>query len=811
MASWQLDREGFITHYMVSGPKVSPFTSSERDTNQLRYETRLRSLVAAHAPVAGADRVSARENSRLGLPWRFSGGRDGAFINLSDFYAVMRRVEFDAAAALIVPRDMTVRAVLWSYAAVDVYVNGIPAGGIARPVYKPISRSEIALPLRAGKNVVYLACETLGVRDTRSVAGLQLPECRGIVQVGLADGEMEDGIASALRFAEAVRLEKGALLFPSPAPEGTRWAAKNESPDHAFANLPLRWHDAAGETRVPLPEENTLFVLEVPDGETEGTVSRTFEVTERILPRRILPVPSREENTRLILRRIADVESLSRGKDFGFPIANMLARKALGDDSRNDKANMDEVLDLIEKRVDCADFLVCGLIRYLKNYPVDGETAARVRDVLTGFRYWMDQDGFDGMCFWSENHCLMFYASAMQAGEMFPEAYFTRARMTGRELSAWGGGRVAEWLDDVEKNGFEEFLSTVYACVTFAVLLNVIDYSPPGISSRARAVTDRLLRMLALHTFKGGVIAPQGRVYRGVLYPFRAGAMALMNMADPSRPYDYGEGWLGFAATSGYTFPEDLKALMDRPASLTYVTGNARVVLEKHEDWCLTSVEIPREPFARWENETKKPDADPSGHAFVKSYNECFHGTTCFQPGVFGYQQHLWHAALDAEAAVFINHPGSDSEGGDMRPGYWHGNGVFPALKQEGNVLGLIFRIPDSCPLRYIHLYCPECRFDEVRREGGWLLLRKGPGFIGVWSGTPMEKWNGENFGCELRMWGDETACLCVCAGREIRDMAEFAEKTAALRPVYDKEIRTLSAAGFTLTWTPGSDDTQYL
>ena len=353
----------------------------------------------------------------------------------------------------------------------------------------------------------------------------------------------------------------------------------------------------------------------------------------------------------------------------------------------------------------------------------------------------------------------------------------------------------------METWGFEEFLSTVYMCVTFAALVNVVDYAEPELSRRAAGVTDRLLRMLALHTFKGGIIAPQGRVYRGILYPFSAGAMALMNAADPAQPWDLGEGWLAFQATSSYRFPADLKQLMADTASLTYVTGNARIVLEKHEDWCLTSVQIPREPFVRW----------PSDRAFVKAYNERFHGTTCFQPGGYGYQQHLWTAALDGEAAVFINHPGSAEEGGDMRPGYWHGNGVFPALKQEGSLLGMIYEIPEEYPLHYIHLYCPECRFEEIRREGNWLLLRKGQGYIGLWSSVPMEPWQGMNANCEQRMWGSEIAAVCLCAGREAGSLENFAETARLLNPRFDPRTKTLRAGSLELTWKQGNDRTQYL
>ena len=122
---------------------------------------------------------------------------------------------------------------------------------------------------------------------------------------------------------------------------------------------------------------------------------------------------------------------------------------------------------------------------------------------------------------------------------------------------------------------------------------------------------------------------------------------------------------------------------MEDDVETNYTTGNARVYLEKNDDYCLTSVASPREPFTRWENETLKEDVDITTHNFTKSFNERFHGTTYFRPGTYGYQQHMWYAALDGEASIFVTHPGSTSEEGDMRPGYWHGNGVMPALKQD--------------------------------------------------------------------------------------------------------------------------------
>lgn len=164
------------------------------------------------------------------------------------------------------------------------------------------------------------------------------------------------------------------------------------------------------------------------------------------------------------------------------------------------------------------------------------------------------------MCFWSEITpdvlCICNECRRILSGRVFYPCAHDRPSAVGSRKK-----RVEQWLDDVEERGFEEFLSTVYMCVTFAGLLNVIDYTPKEISDRAVKVTDRLLEMLALHTYKGSVIAPMGRVYRQVIYPFLQGAQALMNLIDPDVPYSYGEGWLAFYATSRYEIPEGLKNL----------------------------------------------------------------------------------------------------------------------------------------------------------------------------------------------------------------------------------------------------------
>ena len=331
MSDWKLDRQDFVTNYMVTGPRVSDCTDEAGEGDQLRREAHLRTVIARHVPVDGAQRITAGENSRLGLPWRYYYSEGDGFVNLSTFYSTLRSVAFDAATVLIAPAAMAVRAVLWSYAAVDVYCNGAYAGGIERPVYKPITRKKLTLNLLAGRNLLYLACENLGVRDTRSVVGLQLPGMAEILRTALPDENFHHTVYAAQAFLDGARLTEATLVFDQPAPEGTAYTYRQYEVDYAKSKLPTQWIPVPGEREVLLADGEGYVTLRVQAGGTE--LVRRFERTEQILPRYVDHPVTPEENRELIFRRIAEVESLNRGGKFGFPIANILARKHLGEPS----------------------------------------------------------------------------------------------------------------------------------------------------------------------------------------------------------------------------------------------------------------------------------------------------------------------------------------------------------------------------------------------------------------------------------------------------------------------------------------------
>lgn len=822
MDRWELGYEGFVCQYMVSGPKVSDYESDIVDEDQFKLEERLRKQIARNLIIkddAGIDIGSGKalvgEKSDIGCEWEIAATLGNGFIDKSAFYSTLKKIELEVSTVLVASESTRTTIRLWSYMAAALFVNGNYEGVTDTPVYKPITYKDVEVKLNKGENEVLIKCLNLGVRDTRNIVGVQVLDKREKICVTLPDKRIREKVYENLNELGNLKYEDGKLYlglkeytisFP-------KWKSDYEdgSEDESVKGT--------GKFVIPDGKESVRVSCEKLVGGASYTIGRTIELSDRICS--FEETQEEKADKQRYLKTIAEVKSANRG-EFGFSIMNILARKALGIDDPLDRKRFLDDLDLVEKRVDCADFLLCGIIRYIKNYEVDEELASRIREVLLNFRYWMNMEGSDGMCFWSENHSLMFYSCMMFAGNMYRDDVFTRSGMNGKELSLYGERKVLEWLKDVEEYGFEEFLSATYTNVTFGALLNLVDFADESISKRASKLCDRMLEEIAMHSFKGTMIAPMGRVYRGVIYPFREGVQSLVHMINNDAPSISGEGWLSYVATSKYVFDERLKELMEKPLDTSYSTGNALINIKKTEDYCITSVQSPRcDGFKRWKNE--KADFDIDTHEWLKSANECFHGTTYFEPGTDGYQQHMWYAALSGEALVFINHPGCMAEGSGMRPGYWNGNGVMPALRQQSNVLGAIYRIPEEHPVGFVHMYLPEKRFDDVfvfedirsgigalyasndgdagikniKACGTWLFLRKADGYIAVWCSEKPYKYSDMLYDCELRFYSRESAFAVICGSKEeYGSFEEFREKAVSLEPSYDPNTGKLFLSG---------------
>ncbi|MFN8018006.1 MAG: hypothetical protein U0P45_07765 [Acidimicrobiales bacterium] len=113
-------------------------------------------------------------------------------------------------------------------------------------------------------------------------------------------------------------------------------------------------------------------------------------------------------------------------------------------------------------------------------------------------------------------------------------------------------------------------------------------------------------------------------------------------------------------------------------------------------------------------------------------------------------QIHAWQATVGPGAIVFTTHPRTDVPDStewpdDDKPGYFTGEASIPRSAQHERtgihiyqpgwdastnaLLWGIFGYQD-----YTHAYVPQERFDEVRQDGNWTFVRKGDGYIALWS-----------------------------------------------------------------------------
>ncbi|HKL58537.1 MAG TPA: hypothetical protein VJ863_01455 [Sphaerochaeta sp.] len=802
-----LNDMGYVTNYLVSGPVVTPFYDDHSESNQLQYEKYLRSIIADKGLPTPKENVILGKKSRIGEPWQYYFSYGNWFVDYSTFYFTLQKIRIEAVTELVASRDCTVKVRLWSYAAIDMWCNNEHVAQLGKPCYKPIQYIDVTLPLHKGKNQLYLSLQNLGVRDTRTLFGLQVKDHRELLSVSLPENTLLEEFWKIEQWMDALKLEGRHVHFPSPAPIHTSIGYDSKDPDHAHVGTRIIWNDVSGKLGFVAAPGNPNLIVRV--GCNNQQLVRNLEIAAEVVPRygKSLSV---EQNRVDYYERMAAIESLDRGGAFGFSMPHILARRAVGKVSEQDRKELFITLQQIDDRYDCSDFLLCGLIRYIKNYPLDEELQARIDEVLLRYRYWMTMKGSDAMCFWSENHALQFYSCAYLVGNMYPTSYFSRAERTGKDLSSFGKEMLHQWFAYAENHGFEEFLSTCYMCVTFASLVNLVDYGEKDISKRATATLDKILRMLSLHTFDGSILAPMGRIYRNIIYPFDQGAQVLMNLANPSVPICDEESWLASYATSSYLFPSDLTSLMERPVITEYGTGSALVRLEKTPSYTLTSVQSPREDgFVKRQNLTLVPDADQTANAYVRSLNERFHGTTCFEPGVYGYQQHMWAAALSKEAIMFANHPGGTYDSSTMRPGYWYGNGIMPAVKQERGCIGSIYSITEEHPIHFIHVYLPSVKFDSVEKDGQWLFAQKGNGMLALWCSSDLVPYNDQLTDCEWRAYTDLCAFMCY-AGEG--DAQTFKAECLQKNPRFDLHKKTLSdQTKFSLTHKTHQDETQYM
>ena len=420
----------------------------------------------------------------------------------------------------------------------------------------------------------------------------------------------------------------------------------------------------------------------------------------------------------------------------------------------------DNVYTYTSGRFDTSDFRLQSLARILYEHR-DRITEAEyqtVRNTFLGMKYWMDQPGDDGMCYWSENHQLLFAASEYLAGQYWPDQVFTNTGLTGREHRDMGRERILTWLEQRWLYGFTEWYSNTYYVEDIAPLANLIDFAEDEeIVLKAQMILDLLLYDVATQSYRGVFISSSGRMYdSGKRYPEKNSMQAVVDSIwDPARwgrEASARKGMdLNFVFMNNYEVPavlraigaddqrevvikastglditelagEDLVGLEDRQIMMQWAMEafTNHQVLENTMDYMNATSMFSNEflhdlkdfnlsvlrysgamqTLGRYLDPVTNGVAIQRANTYTYKTPEYMVATAqAYHPGFFGDQQHIWNAVLSDHISVFTMHPAkslADKGALSGSPGYWVGNGRIPHTVQHRNVVLSIFRVPSE-------------------------------------------------------------------------------------------------------------------
>jgi hypothetical protein len=169
-------------------------------------------------------------------------------------------------------------------------------------------------------------------------------------------------------------------------------------------------------------------------------------------------------------------------------------------------------------RYDVADFRMNSLVRLLLGYGeyLPQSTKDDIKEVMLDFKYWMDQGGADSMCYWSENHQILFSTEEYLVGQTFPDEVFTVDGLTGAEHMEMAKVRINAWMEQRYLYGFTEWYSNNYYPEDIAPMANFIQFAEdPVMVNRMKMVMDLIWVDMATQSYRYDGTDPGGedRIY----------------------------------------------------------------------------------------------------------------------------------------------------------------------------------------------------------------------------------------------------------------------------------------------------------
>ncbi len=460
----------------------------------------------------------------------------------------------------------------------------------------------------------------------------------------------------------------------------------------------------------------------------------------------------------------------------------------LANDSTSiDWNGLDGTLDYIQGEYDCSDFRLVNLIRilYEAGDQIPKDKKSEIEDVLFNFRWWWDEPGANSMCYWSENHQILFASAEYLVGQLYPDTIFPSSGLTGKQHMAKAKQRALDWLEMRWNYGYIEFNSGVYYPEDIGALINLIDFAEDKeLLVKCQIAMDLMFYDVAVQNIHTMFVTTSGRAYSGN----RTGGPR-STLGGLTRYYwgdgeERGPGMMyGMMTTEKYKLPPVLKEIAldtttviikqsnglnldELKAEGYYGTDNRSMMMQWGME-AFSNPEIIRNSLSHirnnisFSNEFVAPfkmmdftllkwlhlepiishiiNPQTNGVAIQKG-NTYTYKTTDYamysaqnhNPGTYGDQQHVFGLNIKNHFSVYHSHPALEKGVKHQSPNYSTGYGHFPHVAQEKNVSLAIYNIPEKKGLMELDLldftraYFPSEKFDTTFIAGNYVFGKKG-------------------------------------------------------------------------------------
>ena len=411
--------------------------------------------------------------------------------------------------------------------------------------------------------------------------------------------------------------------------------------------------------------------------------------------------------------------------------------------------------DYMDKRYDCADFRAQMLFKIYKDCELNENCRELIKNAFLNFKYFIDEPGDDSMCYWSENHQILFAVSEYLAGQEWQDEVFTNNGLTGREHMEKAEIRIDAWMRQRFDYGFSEYLSNNYLAEDIAPMANFIVYANDKKRvEQMKIIMDILWLDVALNSINNRFVAVSSRMYGNnkaancIGNSIQSAMNVLWGEVSENKKPNYIVLCFTDAVEKGfYTLPEAIKdialsketfvskmgcglspddmvcekligqsdaCIMAQTGAETFtnhqVVNNTLAYLKKNKLYknkflaYFRFLNLTVLKCVNWQKFAGKHDIMPHGIALgrgnIYTFRNAFYSMStdiCKDVGVCGAQDHVWTANIAEDLTLFTTHPAGNGNGRyGASPGYWVGNGRRPMSIQNENVNVTIYKIPEK-------------------------------------------------------------------------------------------------------------------